>query len=330
MSLKLTFGHSPNPRLQPLIDGAVTLDGVEFDWTFEYPGALFHRQLVENCFDVFEFSISDYLIVTAKPEWQHLGWQALPVFMSKPLGLLLRFYANESSGIRSFADFKGKRLAVPDYGMTAAVWLRIMLRALYGIQAQDITWYNGRPADQRHGRLLDIDRNPTSGLTLINLEKHGEVNEMLQRGELDVAMADSVSVPVEETASVRVFSTPAVVQAFMADMYRAHKVTPVNHTLVVKRSYLEEDPTLAKRLFAACEASKQEAYRRAREGSQGYLLFPELAFEAQAALFDEDPYPFGVKANRAVLEHIVEQQRIDGFVSQPRDIDSLWLDPSAS
>lgn len=328
MSTKLKFGHSPNPRLQPLIDGAVKVDGVEFEWTFEGPGPLFHRQLAENCFDVFEFSISDYLIATSKPSFDHLGWQALPVFMSKPLGLLLRFYANESSGVRDFKDLKGKRLAVPDYGMTAAVWLRIMLRSLYGIQAQEMTWYNGRPASERHGRLLDIDQNPTPGLTLINLERRGEVNEMLQRGDIDVAMSDTVSVPVEESANVRLFSTPAVVQAFMAEMYKAHKVTPVNHTLVVKRKLLDDDPTLAERLFEACEASKKEAYKRARQGAEGYLLFPELGFEQQAALFDEDPFPFGIEPNRAVLQNIIEQQRIDGLVQEPRDLNKLWLDPS--
>jgi len=123
MAIKLKVGHSPNPRLQPLIDGAVTIEGVELEWQFEYPGALFHHQLTENCFDLFEFSISDYLIVTARPAWAHLGWQALPVFMSKPLSLLLRFYVHEGSGIRDFKDFRGKRFGMPDYGMTAAVWV---------------------------------------------------------------------------------------------------------------------------------------------------------------------------------------------------------------
>jgi len=103
---------------------------------------------------------------------------------------------------------------------------------------------------------------------------------------------------------------------------------PVNHTLAIKRSFLDEDPTLATRIYEAFQASKDEAYRRAREGAEGYLLFPETAFADQAARLGDDPYPFGLEANRAVLEHIVEQQRLDGLVLEQRQLEKLWLDPT--
>ena len=59
-----------------------------------------------------------------------------------------------------------------------------MLRTLYGIQSKDLTWYNGRPSGERHGHVLGIDQNPTPGLQLINLEREGELNELIQRGEV--------------------------------------------------------------------------------------------------------------------------------------------------
>src|SRR5262249_28862645 len=203
-----------------------------------------------------------------------LQWQALPVFMSKPIGLLINFHAHESAKVRTFADLGGKSLGVPDYGMTAAVWLRIMLRTLYGIQSRDLTWYNGRPASERHGRVLGVDQDPTPGLKLINLERAGELNELVQRGEVNVGHADSMTVKIEQTPSVRVFSTPELVMQTVSDLYKARGVTPVNHTLAVKKRVLEEDPGFAKRLYEACEASKQEAYTHARKGAEGYLLIP--------------------------------------------------------
>ncbi len=328
MALKLKAGHSPNPRLQPLVDGAVKVEAAELEWEFDHPGSLFHRQLVENRYDVFEFSIADYFVVSTRREWEHLGWQALPVFMSKPLGLIVNFHAHEKSGVHTFADLRGKSLGVPDYGMTAAVWLRIMLRVLYGIQATEITWYNGRPSDKRHGRVLNIDRDPTPGLKLINLEREGELNELIQRGDVDVALADSASVKIEETPSVRIFSTPELVLKTIGELYAARKVTPVNHTLVVKRSVLEQDPGFAKRLYQACVASKREAYRRAREAAAGYLLLPEVSFGEQASLVGEDPYPFGLNECRPILEHIAEQLRIDGLIQVQPDLDKLWLQPA--
>src|SRR5262249_26991336 len=187
----LKFGHSPNPRLQPLADGTVKVEGAELEWEFMHPGRLFHKQLVEDCYDVFEFSIADYFVVqTRREQFARLQWQALPLFMSKPIGLLINFHAHESAKVRTFADLGGKSLGVPDYGMTAAVWLRIMLRTLYGIQSRDLTWYNGRPASERHGRVLGVDQDPTPGLKLINLERAGELNELVQRGEVNVGLAD--------------------------------------------------------------------------------------------------------------------------------------------
>lgn len=328
MALKLRGGHSHNPRLDPIVDGAVKIPGADIEWEWDHPGALFHRQLVENCYDVFEFSIADYFVVSERQsEWSHLGWQALPVFMSKPLGLLINFHAHQTAGVNTFADLGGKSLGVPDYGMTAAVWLRIMLRTLYGIQSTDLTWYNARPANKRHGRLLGIDQNPTPGLKLINLERDGELDELMQKGEVQVGLADSMSVVVHETPSVRIFSTPKVVMDTVAALYKARHVTPVNHTLAFKRSILEQDPDFARKLYDACVASKQEAYRRASEGATGYLLFPEIAFADQAALIGQDPFPFGMEEGRPILEHIAEQLRIDGLLAKEPDLDRLWLQP---
>ena len=70
-----------------------------------------------------------------------------------------------------------------------------------------------------------------------------------------------------------------------------------------------------------------QAYRRASEGAAGYLLFPEMAFDDQAALIGQDPFPFGMDEGRPILEHIAEQLRIDGLLQQQPNLDKLWLQP---
>ena len=77
-------------------------------------------------------------------------------------------YVNTASGITSLADLKGKRIGVPDYDMTAALWFRITLKDLYGIEAKDNIWYNGRTRELSHGGALGLDRagrwaSPTTG-----------------------------------------------------------------------------------------------------------------------------------------------------------------------
>ena len=79
--VRLRACHSPNPRLQPLLDGTVTAKGIEFEWESLGPQQLFHHQLTENDFDVFEFSISNYMITKERPKdlWD---WTAIPIFFS--------------------------------------------------------------------------------------------------------------------------------------------------------------------------------------------------------------------------------------------------------
>jgi len=43
--LKLTVGFSPNPRIAPLIDGAVKPQNIELDFVVSHPGELFYRNL---------------------------------------------------------------------------------------------------------------------------------------------------------------------------------------------------------------------------------------------------------------------------------------------
>jgi 4,5-dihydroxyphthalate decarboxylase len=83
--------------------------GLDIHWqtTFKNPGELFAAQLRDNAFDVFEFSISDYVIVRSRPSarWQ---WTAIPIFLSRAL-LQLNTWVNVQSGITGAGDMKGKQ-----------------------------------------------------------------------------------------------------------------------------------------------------------------------------------------------------------------------------
>jgi 4,5-dihydroxyphthalate decarboxylase len=137
--LTLKGAFSTNPRSAPLVDGAVQVKGVDIHWetTFKNPGELFAAQLRDNSFDVFEFSISDYVNVRSRPSarWQ---WTAIPIFLSRAL-LQLNTWVNVRSGIMGAGDMKGKRLAVADYTQTAFVWFRAMVDRLYAVSRGGIS-----------------------------------------------------------------------------------------------------------------------------------------------------------------------------------------------
>jgi 4,5-dihydroxyphthalate decarboxylase len=322
MRLNVAFSH--NPRLQPLLDGSIQAEGIEFHWHLDHPTALFLEHLKKNAFDAFEFSLSGYIVAKNRAAWSHLGWIALPIFLSKtfwPLEILV----NDQSGICTLADLKGKRVGVPDFNMTAAIWLRIMLKQLYGICPEDITWLNGRRPSQRHSTLLGFKNHP-SHVVLHEPEEGRSLNELLMRGEIDAAFGDGAyMVPVYEQQHVsRLLSSEQALQ-ILKDFMQHAGITPVNHILVIQEKLLEQSQ-LVHLLYDTFETSKQEAYRRARQSANAYLFLPEYAFTQQATLFGEDPYPSGLAANRKMLTMLIEQLLSEGQLSQHIPIENLFAE----
>ena len=320
MHLNVAFSH--NPRLQPLLDGSIQPEGIELNWHLDHPTALFLDHLKKNAFDAFEFSLSGYIVAKNRGAWSHLGWIALPIFLSKtfwPLEILV----NTQSGIRTWADLAGKRVGVPDFNMTAAIWLRIMLKQLYGIRPEDIIWLNGRRPSQRHSTLLGFHDHP-SQVRLHELEEGQSLNALLVKGEIDAAFGDGAyMVPLYEDQHVsRLLSSEQALQ-ILRDFMQQVSITPVNHILVIQEKLLAQ-PHLVRLLYDTFETGKQEAYRRVRQSADTYLFLPEYTFTQQATLFGEDPYPSGLAANRKMLMVLIEQLILEGQLSQPVQIEQLF------
>ena len=223
--------------------------------------------------------------------------------------------------MRSFADLKGKRFGIPDFNMTAGLWMRAMVEDLYGVRAQDVTWYVGRRADQSHGVALGLDQDPPSDVPIKWTEGIGNLSDLLVKGEIDAAFPDN-NLPIDASPAVRrLFDDGG--RAFVADFVRKSGFTPVNHTLAVQRRIVEENPWVPEALFDAFERSKQEAYRRDR--STGMLFRGDDA-EEQAAIFGADPYPSGLSANRAMLQRGAAQSLAEGLIRKPVDVDALWAE----
>lgn len=321
MLLKIAF--MDNPRLQPLLDGSIRPEGIEFAWEFGHPAALNLRHLTENPFDVFEFSLSGYLVVRDRPEWAHLGWTSIPIFLSKAF-LPLELCVNTRSGISGWADLAGRRVGLPDYNMTASIWMRIMLRRLYGIQPADITWINGRRPHQRHSTMIGFHESPPHGVRVLELDEGTSLDEFLQRGEIDAAFGDRQVAAISEGPDVRRLLNPAQERQLIEDFARETGAAPVNHTVVVQQRLLAQHPRLAGELCRAFEAAKQDSYRRSLQSAGAYLLFAQTDFARQVAVFGEDPYPSGIAANRAMLDMLIEQLIFEGQIQRRVAVESLF------
>ena len=337
--LELTVAFSHNPRLLPLIDGAVKPQNVKLNFVESHPAELFYRNLKYDEFDVSEMSISDFLISRERREAGRWQWAALPLFFLKAFYLWPAMYVNAESGIKSPADLKGKRVGVPDYQMTAALWIRVVLKELYGIQPSDIIWYNGRTKEVSHGALLGLYKHPPRGVTLNWLDDSDTFDRMLNEGTIDAATGfypkrsgqgrNFIDIdryggtPMEGNPKIRKLLSDGG-REIMVQYYRRQGIIPVNHMVIVQERILAQHPWLALEIYKAFQRSKEVAFERARELGAGYLLFADHSFQEQAEMFGDDPYSQGLHANRKMLEVLLRGSFEQGLTKNLTSVENIF------
>lgn len=317
-SMKLHIAFERNLRLEPLIEKAVPANGIEFDWDFSEAGGMFVRHLTKNEFDAFEFSLSHYLCTRGHSNPMFAGWTLVPAFTTKPIFMFRDMHVRTDSGISGLKDLAGKRFGIPDFSMTAGIWLRIILRALHGIEGRDITWINTRSPEKRQMAAIGLDHDTATGVRIINNDGGAIPQQMLERGELDIAIS-APGVDLREAPGIRLFGQERGMEAYH-ELQEKIGLLPVNHGVVVQRRLIEQRPSLARDIFDAFERSKQAAYAR---DARARLVFPMLDPAKQRKLFGDDPFVYGLRRNRRALELIAEQLVLDGVIAKAPEIDPL-------
>ena len=335
--LTVKLGLTKNPRFEPLIDGTVKSAKCNLDIVVTTPPELFYRNLKNDEFDVFEMSISEYLITREKAQGERWQWCALPIFPAKAF-VWLGLFVNTASGIESLADLRGKRVGVPDYVMTAALWFRVFLRELHGIEPREVSWFIGRTKDLSHGGLLNIDTQPPAEVSLTWLTAAQTFDVMLDRGEIDIAYGFAprhdpklFSLNIDRYGGTPLDGNPrigklfsdggrAVVKAF----FQKSGVVPANHAIVAQRRLLEENPWLGAEILQVFTASKQAAYEKNNFGDSAYLFFEGTSRADQTALFGDDPFPFGIAKNRKMLEMLFRSSHEQGLTQRLAKIEDVF------
>ena len=104
------------------------------------PNKLFRQVLKSPRYDVTELSLSSYTMMREQG-WR--AYKAFPIFTSRRFRHSALF-VRKGSRLVSGEQLKGKRVGVPDFHMTAAVWIRGILQEDYGVRPEDIRWFTGR------------------------------------------------------------------------------------------------------------------------------------------------------------------------------------------
>ncbi|MGA2108977.1 MAG: hypothetical protein ABSH25_15190 [Syntrophorhabdales bacterium] len=344
--IKLTVAFSDNPRVQPLKEGLVQPEHIELEFERISPNYLFLQNLSQGMkTDVSEMSLSETLLARDRKDMFGKGrwdWTPIPIFLSRGL-FWADLYVNNSSGIKGLGDLKGKKIGVPDYCMTAALWFKITLKDLYGIEAWDNVWYNNRTRAVSQGGMLSLDSEAygvAQNVRLYFLPLGQTIDMMLDRGELDASFppimdegvtADKPSV-LDRYGGTQMANNPRIRkllddsgEAAIFEFFRTTGCHQPNHHVIIKNEVLAEHPWVAMELMDAFRKSKEKAYEQAMKARGTYLLFEPEYRRKQAAVFGEDPYPLGVKAMRKTVERAIQGSLEQGLIRKPIKVEDLYF-----
>jgi hypothetical protein len=268
-----------------LKDGTVRPRGVELEFVEVDPLIRAFRQMVrERAYDVTEMAFTTYLCA------RELGkrFTALPIF-------LVRGFHHGAVVAKEPGDPKrleGKRVGVNrGYTVTTGVWARGILADEYDVDLDSITW------------VLSGDEHVAEYEPPPNVVRAGDGEDLaalVESGELAAAIGIDGFAPLIADAREA---------GFRALRERGHY--PINHLVVVKDELLGHAPAI----YAAFEEAK-DVYVRSGE------LDP---LHAQvAAITGGDPLPYGVEANRAVIDELIEHALRQRILRERPDVDSLF------
>src|SRR5437868_6837594 len=178
----LTAALADYDHVRDLALGRVQPDGIELTCLTLPIEEIFFRFIVYREWEVSEISLAKYVALTAQGDESY--W-ALPVFPSRVFRHS-SIYVRSEGPIASIKDLVRRRVGIPEWAQTAAVYSRGFLQHQYGIDLASIEWVQA--GVNQPGRIEKVDVDLPDGVKLTRISDKS-LNQMLLSGEIDAAMA---------------------------------------------------------------------------------------------------------------------------------------------
>jgi 4,5-dihydroxyphthalate decarboxylase len=316
--IPVTFALSDSDRTRALIDGRVTIEGCETTYLVLEPAEMFGRACRYAEFDITELSFSSYMRMVDAANSPYIG---IPAFLSRAFRHS-SIYIRTDRGIRSPVDLRGRLVGVPEYQMTAALWLRGMFQDEYGMAPTDIRWRTG--GQEQPGR---EERMPIAipELDLAPIPPTRTLSDMLAAGDIDAMLsARTPSVYLRRAPHIdRLFPNyREVEQAY----FRRTKYFPIMHLVVVRTSLAERYPWLPASVFKALLAAKSMGLERLTNLAQLAVALPWMEAEAveTQGLMGKDYWRYGVAECRHEIEVMTRYAHEQKLTARRLNVEELF------
>ena len=307
-------------RTRALFDGRAPVEGCEVVGVPMSPEEAFHRAFKYQEFDVTELSMSSYMNVQSRGGSPYIG---IPAFVSR-LFRHSSIYVRKDSGISKPEDLKGKTVGVPEYQMTAALWVRGFLQDEYGVMPTEIAWRNG--GLEEGGREERSPLHLPDEIDLQSIPKDETLSEHLNDGRLDaVISARAPSCYHSNDEVVRLFPDyKTAEQAY----YTKTGMFPIMHLIGIKRSIVEKHPWLPVNVYNAFVKAKQLCYEEMEQvGHLAHTMpWPVFELEQVRKLMGADHWKYGALENEKEISAMTRYSFEQGISARKLEAEDLFAE----
>ncbi len=306
-------------RVAALADGTVRPDGIDLNFQRLDVEETFFRMIRHREFDVAEMSLSSYCVTLGRADPPFV---AIPVFPSRFFrhGCI---FVSAASGIREPADLIGKRVGVPEYQMTAPVWIRGILQDEYGVDPASVRYFTG--GEEEPGREEKLRLNLPERFSVEPIGPEDTLSRMIADGAIDALYT--------ARAPSSFYARPDRVRRLFPDYVPLEKawfaktgIFPIMHVVVIRRELYERNRWIARALFKAFEAAQRIAYAELKVSASLKTMLPWqiAAVEETIATLGDEWWPYGLERNRPVLETFLRFHHEQGLSPSRLTIDRLF------
>ncbi len=322
--LPLTLACHVYDRTRAIRDGSIPVEGVQLNFLPLHVTEIFWRMCQYQEFDASEMSMGAHLTLLGKGESPFVG---VPVFPSRVFRHA-NMFVRAGGGIQRPEDLRGRRIGVPEYGMTACVWMRAILHHEYGVPPEEVVWCTG--GQEVPGRKERVPLRLPASIRLEPIPEHETLTGMLCAGGIDALFCAHPpnAFLAGDPRIRRLFSDYRPVEE---EYYRRTGFFPIMHLLVVRRDVFARSPWVAQSLFKAFSRAKAEVERALADNDMLTCMLPWSSYDLEVTrrLMGEDFWPYGVEPNRKTLEAVCQYAHEQGLTPRRVGVEELFAPNTA-
>ena len=316
--LALTAATPDYDHVRDLALGRVRPEGIDLTFLTFPVEEIFYRFIVYKEWDISEISMAKYVSLIAQGDE---SFWALPVFPSRVFRHS-SLYVRRNGPIKKITDLSGRRVGIPEWAQTAAVYSRGLLAHQYGLKLSSIKWIQA--GVNQPGRVEKVDLKLPKGVTITSMPDKS-LNGMLLSGEIDAVLA-------ARPPDAFIAGDPKIHRFFEdyqeveADYYKKTGIFPIMHAVAVRRDVLDKNPWVARNLFYAFDEARRRSIARVLDGTVSLVPIPwgnEYARRGMELLGD-DYFPYGIEPNRKTLEAFLGYAHEQGVCKRLLKVEDLF------